>query len=69
MMAGRLFSQIPAIGFEENKGQYPKEILYASRAGAYVTSTAFVLAQMQASMQFENASPGVQPLPGDALAG
>ena len=69
IFAGRLFSQVPALGFEENKGQYPQEILYASRSGAYVTSTAFVLAPMQASMQFENASPGVQPRPGDALAG
>jgi hypothetical protein len=69
VLAGRLFSQGPAIGFEENKGQYPKDILYASRAGAYVTSTAFVLAPMQASMQFESASPGLVPRPGDALAG
>src|SRR5271157_455879 len=69
IFACRLFSQVPAIGFEENKGQYPKDILYASRAGAYVTSTAFVLAPMQASLQFESASPGLQPQPGDALPG
>ena len=69
IFAGRLFSQVAAIGFEENKGQYPKDVLYASRAGAYVTSTAFILAPTQVSLQFENASPSLAPLPGSAMAG
>jgi uncharacterized protein (TIGR03437 family) len=68
VFAGRLFSQVPAIGFDENLGQFPKEILYASRAGASVTSTAFFV-RGQTSLQFENATPGLQPRPLNPLPG
>jgi uncharacterized protein (TIGR03437 family) len=59
----------PAAAFEENRGQYPSEILYVSRPDAYVTADRLVFSGSQAAIRFAGADPAARPGAGDPLPG
>ena len=55
-------------GLEQNRGQFPANILYATRSGFYLTRDALVLSPSQTAMQFEGSRPDSQVSPSDPLS-
>ena len=56
------------IGFEENRGQFPGEVLYALRSGGtYLTRNSLELSPDRLSMQFEGANPATLVSSSDTL--
>jgi uncharacterized protein (TIGR03437 family) len=55
------------VGFEKNQGQFPSNVLYALRPGAYLTANALVLAPDKISITFPGGNPAPAVSPSDTL--